>query len=84
LARVHRSLDEVKHANFDAKLTSNHCILATTINARPTLLVRKIAKVLRLHRRNMAIAMERCKMLSDLMTQCCGHFHFERKEMMGV
>jgi hypothetical protein len=46
LARMHRSLEEIKLASFSAKLASKHYILEVIINVRPTSSLRDIARVL--------------------------------------
>jgi hypothetical protein len=52
-----RSLEEIKQANYGAKLPSKHVILETIINAGPISSMRYIAKVLGVHPQNIAIAM---------------------------
>jgi hypothetical protein len=65
LARMTRSLQEIKHANFGAKLASKHVILSTIINVGPTSFMRNIAKVLGVHCQNIDIVMQRRNITSD-------------------
>jgi hypothetical protein len=65
LARMTRSLEEIKQVYFSAKLASKHAILEATINAWLISFMRDIAKVLSVHPWNIAIAMQRCMVNSD-------------------
>jgi hypothetical protein len=66
LAGVNQFLKEIKEANSNAKLGTKHCILATSISARPTSSMRdNIAIILGVHHHNVLNAMERPKVFSD-------------------
>ncbi len=65
LASVSQSLGEIKQTNSNVKLASKHCILATSISAKPTSSMRNIARVLGVHHRNASNEMERCKVFND-------------------
>ncbi len=66
LAGVNQFLKEIKQANSNAKLGTKHCILTTSINARPTLSMRdNIARILGVHHHIVLNAMERPKVFSD-------------------
>ncbi len=47
------------------KLASKHCILVANISAKPTSLMKYIARVLSVHHHNVFNAMERHKVFSD-------------------
>ncbi len=60
-----KSLEEIKQANFSAKLASKHAIISTTISVWPTSFMRNIAKVLGVYPWNISIVMQRRKITSD-------------------
>jgi hypothetical protein len=82
LVGVSQSLGKIKQANSNVKLSSKHCILATNINAKPTSLMRYIARLLGAHHHIAFNAMERHKVFNDYCV-VLWTFSFRKKRTNG-
>lgn len=80
--RMNKSSEKIKQANFSAKLASKHLIPSVIISAWPTSSIRNIAKVLGVHRKNIEIEMQRCKITSDT-SDALWSLPFKKKKVDG-